>query len=74
MYNQVAEIKIRYADDTRKWEEISVYDRIASKTLYEVITCLLKNPDVAEVRWNYLGSLQGHYHRLPNGVNLYTGV
>jgi hypothetical protein len=63
VYNKVAEIKIRYIDDTRQWEQVSVYDRIASHTLYEVISRLLKSPDVDEVRWNYLGSLQGHYHR-----------
>lgn len=61
----IAEIKIRVKDDTRKWESIGVYDRIAGNRIYEKISELLHCDDIQEVRWNYAGSMQGHYHARP---------
>lgn len=58
------EIKARVVGDQRKWEDIPV-----NETLPEphggihgyCLTILKAFPGVTEVRWNWKGSLQGHY-------------
>jgi len=62
MTNQI-EIKIRWQDDFRRWEEMPVVftatvdegmeDRLCKNTFV--------NSDIKQIRWNYLGLPQGHY-------------
>jgi hypothetical protein len=52
------EVKVKYNDDHRKWEDIPVLLQTS-----DIIAMLESNwnNDIKEIRYNKVGSLQGHY-------------
>lgn len=57
---EYVQYKIKYtADKMVPWEQIPNTGCEAIATIEAMVT--LNNPDVWEIRWNRIGSFQGHY-------------
>lgn len=71
------EIKIREHGDTRNWENIPVWDTwgAANDAIGELKSLLICQDVLAsEIRWNYAGSLQGHYISRAEAMREYNEV
>jgi len=63
-YTNSIEIRLRLAETKLPWEEILPIQGTASSPADAQVAAYeaaLKDPDCIEVRWNWKGSLQGHY-------------
>lgn len=65
---EAVEVKVRLLGDFRNWEDIEVnfrtieYNNILDlRKLLEKLKSWCQTEFVSEIRWNYLGSPQGHY-------------
>lgn len=65
MVTNYIEVKVRYFDDYRKWEEIDV---LALFPDIKSVTLASWNRDIKEIRWTHPGSTQGHYFFNPNHI------
>lgn len=58
------EIRVRLAETTLPWEEINpIQGKASSPSEAQVAAyeAAVQDPDCVEARWNWKGSLQGHY-------------
>lgn len=56
-----AELKIRYKGDKSKWEIIPVCYKGKAADVNKMVYTVILLTAVQEIRWNFVGSAQGHY-------------
>jgi len=71
--NEIIEVKIKFSNNNSRWEDVPVSFEVyefSSSTIGQ-IKKLLSCQFVREIRWNYKGSLQGHYYSQVEWVSEY---